>query len=354
MARKNMAKYIIKRLLVMLPILVFVLMVTFFLSRLMDILPVIRKVGFHLDPQELQRLIDLEKKRMGYDLPIYVQFLIYLRNFFSGDWGTSYLIDPDRPVVDFILTIFPKTIELMIIPMIIVPIVAVRLGVISASNKDKSKDTVIRFLAILGGGFPIFFVANVLQFFVGKTLYEFTAAEFDFEIIYSNTPGLKLKGEYFTGFRIIDSIINNDQLFLMDTLVHLILPTIAMSIYALAGITRQTRSSMLDVLDQDYIRTARAKGVLEKDVINKHGLRNALIPTSNLIISGVTGSLLGSLFIETVFVYLGYGYYFVDAVFKADYLLINGFLVFSSIVIITGNIIADVMYTIIDPRIIYF
>ncbi|MFX0081711.1 MAG: hypothetical protein ACFE94_08155, partial [Candidatus Hodarchaeota archaeon] len=135
MAGKNMAKYIVKRLLVMLPILVFVLMVCFFLSRLMDILPVIRKVGFHLDPKELQRLIDLEKRRMGYDLPIFVQFLIYLRNFFSGNWGTSYLIDPDEPVIEFIISIFPKTIELMIFPMIIVPIIAVKLGVISASNK---------------------------------------------------------------------------------------------------------------------------------------------------------------------------------------------------------------------------
>jgi len=354
MKRQNMVKYIGKRILVMIPILVVVLIITFFLSRLMDILPVIRKVGFHLDREELQRLIDVEKKRMGYDLPIYTQLFIYLRNFFTGNWGTSYIIDPDRPVIEFIVSIFPKTIELMIIPMIIVPIIAVKLGVISASNKDKSKDTVIRFLAILGGGFPIFFIANVLQFFVGKTLYEFTAGEFDVEIIYANTPGLFLKGEYYTGFRIIDSMINNDQLYLMDTFTHLVLPTIAMSIASLAGITRQTRSSMLDVLDQDYIRTARAKGVLEKDVINKHGLRNALIPTSNLIIGGITASLLGSLFIETVFVYLGFGYYFVSAVFAGDYLLINGFLVFSAIIIITGNLIADVMYTIIDPRIIYF
>lgn len=349
-----MAKYIVKRLIVMLPILTVVLIITFFLSRLMNVLPVIRKVGFQLDPKELQRLIDMEKRRMGYDKPIYVQLVVYLKNFFTGNWGTSYIIDPDEPVVDFIMSIFPKTIELMIIPTIIVPILAVKLGVISASNKDKSKDTVIRFLAILGGGFPIFFIANVLQFFVGKTLYDFTATELDIEIIYANTPGLTLDGEYFTGFRIIDSVVNNDQLYLMDTLVHLLLPTIAMSIASLAGITRQTRSSMLDVLDQDYIRTARAKGVLEKDVINKHGLRNALLPTSNLIIGGVTGSLLGSLFIETVFVYLGYGYYFVTAVFAADYLLINGFLVFSAIIIISGNVIADVMYTIIDPRIIYF
>ncbi|MFX0028421.1 MAG: ABC transporter permease [Candidatus Hermodarchaeota archaeon] len=353
MPRTNMVKYIFKRILVMIPILLTVLIITFFLSRLMDILPVIRKVGFHLDREELQRLIDVEKKRMGYDLPIYVQLFIYLKNFASGNWGTSYIIDPDEPVLEFIVSIIPKTIELMIIPMIIVPIIAVKLGVISASNKDKSKDTIIRFFAILGGGFPIFFVANVLQFFIGKTLVDFTYGEFDFEIIYANTPGLRLEGEYYTGFRLIDSIINNDQLYLMDTLIHLILPTIAMSITSLAGITRQTRSSMLDVLDQDYIRTARAKGVLEKNVINKHALRNALIPTSNLIIGGIAASLLGSLFIERTFDYLGFGYYFVSAVFAADYLLINGFLVFSAIIIISGNLIADVMYTIIDPRIIY-
>ena len=337
----------------MFPILIIVLIITFILSRFMDILPVIRSVGFNLDPEELRRLIELEKQRMGYDLPLMQQLGIYLMNFFTGNWGNSYTVMKDTPVIEFIMSIFPKTIELMIIPIIIVPIIAVKLGVVSAKNKDNSKDTIIRFVAILGAGFPIFFIGNIVQTFVGRILYFFTYGEFDMDIMWSNAIGLDMRGRYYTGFRLIDSILNNDQLFLMDSLLHLILPTVCISIVSLAGITRLTRSTMLDVLDQDFIRTARAKGVPEEEVINRHALRNALIPTSNLIVGGTASAILGSLFIETVFDYLGFGYYFVRSVFLADYLLINGMLVFSSIIIIAGTLIADVLYTIIDPRIVY-
>ena len=355
MARQtqNMIKYIIKRILLMVPILIAVLIITFILSRFMDIFPVIYKVGFNKDWDELQRMIEREERRMGFDKPLFIQLLMYLGNFFTGNWGDSYIVQEETPVIKVIGSIFPKTIELMIIPIIVVPIIAVKLGIVSAKNKDKKKDNVIRLISVLGVGFPVFFIGNVLQIFLGKILYYFTYGEFDMEIIYSNTPGFNMKGHYYTGFRIIDSILNNDQIFLMDTLLHLIVPVICISFVSLAGITRQTRSSMLDVLQQDYIRTARAKGVLEKDVINKHSLRNALIPTSNLIIGGITNALLGSIFIEIVFNYLGFGYYFIRSIFLGDYLLINGFLVFSCLIVITGTLIADVMYTIIDPRIIY-
>lgn len=350
---KNMVFYIIKRIMIMFPILIIVLIITFILSRFMDILPVIRSVGFYLDPDELRRMIELEKQRMGYDLPLFQQLGIYLMNFFTGNWGDSYTVEKGTPVIEFIIKVFPKTIELMIIPIIIVPIIAIKLGVVSAKNKDKSKDNLIRFAAILGAGFPVFFIANMLQIFIGRTMYFFTYGEFDMDIMWSNALSFDMNGRYYTGFRLIDSILNNDQVFLMDSLIHLILPVVCMSIVSLAGITRLTRSTMLDVLDQDFIRTARAKGVPEREVINRHALRNALIPTSNLIVGGTAGAILGSLFIETVFDYLGFGYYFVRSVFLGDYLLINGFLVFSSIIIISGTLIADVLYTIIDPRIVY-
>ncbi|MFW9874363.1 MAG: ABC transporter permease, partial [Candidatus Thorarchaeota archaeon] len=142
-------------------------------------------------------------------------------------------------------------------------------------------------------------------------------------------------------------------IYLWDTLIHLVLPVFCMIFISLSGVTRQTRSSMLDVLDQDYVRTARAKGVIEKDVINKHALRNAILPTSHLIIGGTAAALLGSLFVEVTFNYTGMGFYFLMAIYGGDYLVINGFLVFSTIIIISGTLIADVAYTIIDPRIIY-
>ncbi len=171
--------------------------------------------------------------------------------------------------------------------------------------------------------------------------------------IFAIIPIVFYIGNYGTKFRFIDSIIFNKPIFLWDTIIHLILPTLSMVLISLSGITRQTRSSMLDVLNQDYIRTARSKGVPDNKVINKHALRNALIPTSNLIIMGVAYSLLGTLFIEQIYNYKGFGLTLVNAIFAGDFVLINGCVFFASIIILIGTLVADVMYTIIDPRIIY-
>lgn len=352
MARQaqNMMKYIIKRILMIIPMLIAVLIFTWLLSHMMSANPIANKLGQNMDPEVYMR----EMEKLGYFDPWYEQLGNYLLNFFTGNWGQSYIVQPNRDVLEIIGAIFPKTIELMIIPMIIVPIVAVKLGVSSAKHKNKPKDTLIRGFAIIGAGLPVFYIAVLLQLFVGLTLKYFTYGGIYIEVFYPNTPGLPYPvppGGVSTGFRILDSILYNDLNYLWDTLVHLILPTICMFFVGLAGITRQTRSSMLDVLEQDYIRTARAKGVQESGVINKHALRNALIPTSNLIIGGVAGSLLGSIFVEWTFNYRGFGYWFVTSVFSGDYLVINGLLVFSVIIVLMGTLVTDVMYTIIDPRI---
>jgi len=349
---QNMIKYIIKRILIMFPMLIAVLIFTWLLSHMMSVNPISNKIGFVLDPEVYER----ELRRIGYYDPWYVKLGNYLRDFFTGQWGESYIVQPNKQVLQIITEVFPKTLELMIFPIVIVPIIAVKLGISSAKNKNKPKDIFIRFAAILGSGFPVFWIATLLQRFVGIGIRNFTYGVIDIEVVFGNTPGLPLpvpSGGFSTGFRIIDSFLYNDPIYLWDTLIHLFLPMICMTIVSLAGITRLTRSSMLEVMDQDYIRTARAKGVLEKNVINKHALRNALLPTSNLIIGGTAASLLGSLFIEVSFNYRGFGYYMVQAIFAGDYLLINGLLVFSIIIILTGTLVTDVMYTIIDPRIIY-
>jgi len=349
---RNMMKYIIKRILLMVPILLAVLIFTFILSNMMAVSPFLNKMAGVLDKDALDR----ELKRVGFWDPWYVKLGIYLKNFFTGDWGNSVIVLPDKPVIDVITQIFPRTIELMLFSIIIVPIIAIKLGVTSAINKNKPKDTIIRGMAILGAGFPVFYIASLVQIFVGLQLRDFTYGGIYIPVVYANNPSLPFPtpdGGPGTGFRFIDSILYNDQVFLWDTVIHLILPVFCMIFVSLSGVTRQTRSSMLDVLDQDYIRTARAKGVKEKDVINKHALRNGILPTSHLIIGGTAGALLGSLFVEVTFNYRGMGYYFLTAIYSGDYLVINGFLVFSTIIIISGTLIADVAYTIIDPRIIY-
>lgn len=349
---QSMIKYIVKRIIVMIPMLIAVLIFTWLLSHAMSVNPITNKIGFTLDPDVYER----ELRRLGFYDPWYIKLGKYLRDFFTGQWGESYIVSPNKQVVEIIATVFPKTIELMIFPIVIVPIIAVKLGVLSAKNKNKGKDVIIRFAAIIGAGFPVFWIATLLQRFVGIGIRNFTYGVIDIEAVFSNSPGLAKPvppGGFSTGFRIIDSFLYNDPIYLWDTLIHLLLPMICMTIVSLAGITRLTRSTMLEVMDQDYIRTARAKGVLERDVINRHALRNALLPTSNLIIGGTAAALLGSLFVEVTFNYRGFGWHMVQAIFTGDYLVINGLLVFSVIIILVGTLVTDVMYTIIDPRIVY-
>jgi len=445
--------------------------------------PIINRLGMVRDPA----IYALEMERLGLNDPWYIQLSNYILDFFTGNLGKSYTLFPDKPVSELLLQIFPKTIELMIIPIILVPIIAVKLGVTSARNRNRRKDILIRFVAVFGAGFPSFWVAGLLQYYFGVYLKESTFNQFDIDIMGANSltstyteiipptyimnsaltlflfcivgviliyRGIKIRksktlkfinrrrsviyivlglagfiflfipsliiifiypssvyfycitiefliafitlivygllskvfkknaksknilgllltfsgilvgivgtvpivlfvSSYGTQFRTIDSIIFNDPLFFWDTLGHLILPALSMTFVSLAGITRLTRSSMLDVLNQDYIRTARAKGVPEKDVINRHALRNALIPTSNLIIGGTAAALLGSVYIETIFNYQGFGYVLFDAIWNGDIPIINGCILYASLIIISSNLIADVMYTIIDPRIVY-
>jgi peptide/nickel transport system permease protein len=313
--------------------------------------PILFKVGFN-NPE----ILEAERIRVGYYDPWYIKLLIYLRDFFTGNWGESYILDEGKPVLEFIGEIFPKTLELMIIPIILTPIIAVKMGATAARHKDKTKDNIIRVITILAAGFPLFWIATMLQIGFGVYLTAFTNGQFEIPVLLTNSGDYSYPGPtggFRTGFRIIDSIIYNDQAFLWDTVLHLILPSICMVFVSLAGIARLTRSSMLEILDSDYIRTARAKGVEEDDVIQKHALRNALIPTSNLIIGSIAGSILGSIFIEMSFHYKGFGWWFLDAIYRGDYLVINGLMVFAIIVTLVGILVTDVMYTIIDPRITY-
>ncbi|KKL65952.1 hypothetical protein LCGC14_2149840 [marine sediment metagenome] len=353
MARQatNMVKYIIKRILLMIPMLVIALIMTWILSHMMTVNPTLNRVGI-TDPYALE----MERQRVGYYDPWFVKLALFLRNFFTGDWGESYILKPGKPVITLISEIFPKTIELMILPSIIAPIIAVKLGAKAASNKDQAKDSIIRFISIIGAAFPVFWFAAVTQVGFGVYINEMTGGQLNVPVMLTNSAGFLSPaptGGFKTNFRIIDAIIYNDQAFLWDTILHLILPSICMTFIGLSGLTALTRSSMLEVLDQDYIRTARAKGVEEDTVINKHGLRNALLPSSDKIIGSFLGAFLGSLFIESVFAYEGFGYYLIQSILQGDYLVLTGLTVFTVIFTLVGTLISDVAYTIIDPRITY-
>jgi len=347
---KNMLMYITKRILVMIVMVFFVLVATFFLTHLMQVNPVLNKMNS--DPRVPDIVYLQELARTGYNKPIFEKFFIYLSNFFQGNWGTSYIVADGVPVTTLIAQVFPQTIELVIIPIILIPIISVKLGISSAIHRNKWQDSIIRGVIMLGVCVPIFFLATLIQLFASNVISVYTFGVIDLETTSANSINVYYTNRL-TGFRLIDAFLFNDQGLLQDSLLHLILPSIASIIVSLAGISRQTRASMLDVMRKDYVRTARAKGVAEKDVINKHTLRNALIPTSNEIIGLVAGLLLGSLFTELIFNYKGMGWYLYKAIRGGDYTVITGIIIIDSIIILSGTLIADILYTVIDPRIVY-
>ena len=342
--------YILKRLIIMIVMIFFVLVATFFLTRFMQVNPVLNKMSS--DPRVPPEVYQQELERTGFNLPIIQQFVIFLSNFFLGNWGTSYIVADGLPVTTLIALIFPKTIELVIIPIIIIPFLSVKLGISSAKHRNKWQDNIIRGVIMLGVCIPIFFLATLLQFFASQVLNVYTYGVINFETSSANSITITY-GTRITGFRFIDAFLLNDQNLLHDSLLHLVLPSIASIIVSLAGISRQTRASMLDVMRKDYVRTARAKGVAEKEVINHHALRNALIPSSNEIVGLVASLLVGSLFLEMIFNYKGMGWYLFAAIQTGDYVVITGIVIIDSIIILSGTLVADILYTVIDPRIVY-
>ena len=279
------------------------------------------------------------------DRPIILQYFKYLGDLFTGNWGYSLSIAQGMKVWDLIMLKLPRTIDIAIFSMIIAAFVGTKTGVISASHRNKPKDTIFRGIALIGVSIPVFYLGVLLQYFFGYILQWFPASGF-------KTWGYD-DPTFVTGFRLIDSLISGEFYYITDYLYHLILPVFCLSFITLAGITRQSRSSMLEVLEQDYIRTARAKGCREKDVINTHAQRNSLIPTITVIGLGFAGLLGGAVLTETTFNLNGIGRLMIDAIRLNEYWILNGLVFVITIIFVSINLAIDVLYAMVDPRIRY-
>lgn len=340
-----MLKYAIKRLIVALPVLFGVLTLSFILSRLMPGDP----VRAHLDLQGIGRPNPAQYAQMerllGLDLPIIVQYFRYLGQLFTGNWGVSVSISRNTPVWQLITTRLPRTIDLTIFSMIIAAYVGIKIGVVSATHRNKPRDTVFRGVALLGVAVPIFFLGMLLQYTIAYLNPIFPAT------YYKNAD--YQDPAVVTGFYMIDALIAGEIYKIPDYLYHLILPVFCLSFVTLASIVRQTRSSMLEVLQQDYVRTARAKGCKEKTVIHSHALKNALIPTVTIIGLNVAGLLSGAVLTETTFGLNGIGMLLVDAIVLTDYWVIDALVFIITIIFVSATLITDMLYAILDPRIRY-
>ncbi|RLI54228.1 MAG: ABC transporter permease [Candidatus Thorarchaeota archaeon] len=335
--------YIIRRLLLAIPVVIGVLAITFVLSYVVGN-PITLYTTERTRPEAIPGII----AEHGLDKPIYIQFFYYLWDLLQGNWGYSRTARMD--VTEAISWKLPATIELAMVAMVFAIIVGIPLGIISATRKDKVPDHVTRVLALAGVSMPIFWFALIMkyvlyyQFFMWGLPYLPEGGRYSYEYI-PYTP--------LTNFVLFDSLITGNFLLFFDALIHLVLPGFALGYLTLAIITRMMRSSMLEVLKEDYITLARSKGLTERVVIYKHALRNAMIPTVTVIGLAFGSLMTGAVLTETIFSWPGLGRWSTRAILTSDIPSINAFTLLVAFIFVGANLIVDLVYGALDPRIRY-
>ncbi|MCB8814850.1 MULTISPECIES: ABC transporter permease [Desulfosporosinus] len=330
-------KSAVKRMSQLLIVLLGVSLVTFLVSHVVPGDPARMLLGQRADAQTLENL----RHVMGLDKPVWLQYFDYLGGLLQGDLGIS--IRTQRPVLSELLTYFPATIELTLFAMGFAVISGVGLGLLSAAYRDTPIDHGTRVLAILGVSTPLFWLGlMVLLLFYKHLGWLPGSGRLDSFI---NPP------TQITGLYVLDSILTGDWVALKSSILHLILPTICLGYIQLATIARLVRASMIEVLEQDYIKTALSNGIPRYRIIYRHALRNALIPTVTLI--GLTfGELLGgAILTETIFTWPGMGKYVVDSISFLDFPAIMGFTILVATIYVIINMVVDLLYPILDPQI---
>ncbi len=333
-----MIKYIIKRLLMLIPVLIGVSIIVFFLLRVCapDPAPVV--LGQHATEASMQEW----REANGLNENIVVQYVNFIKGAVTGDFGESYYTN--NSVLNEIGSRFPATIEIAIFAIIVATVFGIAIGVIAAVKKNSIIDNASMVLSLVGVSIPIFWLGILFIILFVKILGWLPA---------SGRIDSMLRPDGGTGFYLIDTLVQGDFEAFKNALWHLILPGFTLALYTLAIISRMTRSSMLDALNQDYIRTARSKGISEGKVVIKHGLRNALMPIVTVI--GLQfGSLLGgAVLTETVFAWPGIGSYTVECITKSDFPVIQAVVLIIATIFVLMNLIVDIIYAFLDPRIKY-
>lgn len=333
-----MVKYIIKRLLMLIPVLIGVSLIVFVLLRVAapDPAPVV--LGQHASDEAIKEWRDAN----GLNDNIVKQYADFITGAVQGDFGESYYTK--TPVIDEIGSRFPATIEIAVFAIIVASVFGILIGVIAAVKKNSIIDNASMVLSLVGVSIPIFWLGILLIILFTKILGWLPA---------SGRIDVTFTVNDVTGFFLIDTLIAGDFEAFKNAVWHLILPGLTLALYTLAIISRMTRSSMLDTLNQDYIRTARSKGLGEGRVIMRHGLRNALMPIVTVI--GLQfGSLLGgAVLTETVFAWPGIGSYTVDCINKSDFPVIQAVVLIIATIFVLMNLIVDIIYAFLDPRIKY-
>jgi peptide/nickel transport system permease protein len=335
----NLYTYVARRILLMIPILIGITLVAFIVSHAVPADPVIANLGQRA--QDDPSIVGRYRHEWGLDQPLPIQYLTYIWNMIHGNLGVS--ITTRRPVATDLRQFFPATVELATGATIFSVILGVPLGVISAVRRNRPTDHIARVISLIGISTPVFWLGLIALIIFYYHLGWFPGAgQVDSGISVPHTV---------TGMLIVDSLIAGDWQAFFNSLWHLVLPSVVLGSYTLGIVTRMTRGSMLEVLVQDYIRTARAKGVRPATVILRHGLRNAIIPTLTLV-GLLYGSLLsGAVLTETIFAWPGIGRYATTTAGTLDFPAIMGVAILTAFVFVVLNLIVDTLYGVLNPQI---
>ena len=356
-----MTTYIIRRLLLSIPVLFGILFATFALARLIPGDPCRAMLG----EKATKVVCDEFNHRHGLDKPIPVQFGVYVGEIARGEFGTSFRYS--KPITELLKERLPITVELSFAALLVSIFIGIPLGVISAVRHNSWVDVVTMMWANVGVSMPVFWLGLMLAYVFALALKDtpfqlppsgrlsagITTTPF-FE-----TWGMQVKEgtfsftivDFLARMNVLNSVLTADWVLFKDALIHLILPAFALSTIPMALIARMTRSAMLEVLGQDYIRTARAKGMGRRSVILKHAFRNALLPLATVIGLSLGGLLGGAVLTETVFNLSGVGRILYDGITARDYGIVQGFTVVIAMFFVLLNLIVDVSYAYLDPRI---
>ncbi|MBZ8133296.1 ABC transporter permease subunit [Afifella sp. IM 167] len=332
-----MFRFILQRVGLLIPTFIGVSIVAFAFIRLLPGDPIVLLAGERgLTPERYAEL----RQTFGYDQPLVMQYLNYLWGILHGDLGVSTVTK--RGVLSEFLTRFPATLELSFCAIVLATAIGIPAGVFAAVKRGSWFDQSIMGTALVGYSMPIFWWGLLLIILFSGT-WHLTPVSGRIDLIYYFKP--------VTGFMLIDSLLSGQEGAFRSAVSHLILPTVVLATIPLAVIARQTRSAMLEVLGEDYVRTARAKGLEPLRVVGLHALRNALIPVITVIGLQVGVLLAGAILTETIFSWPGIGKWMVDSVFRRDYPVVQGGLLLIAGLVMVVNLIVDLLYGLINPRI---
>ncbi|MHA2402355.1 MAG: ABC transporter permease [Candidatus Kariarchaeaceae archaeon] len=355
--------YVIKRLILLIPMLFGISFITWYLSDIAG-----DPLAPYVSPNQLPLPEELEaelRERYGLNRPWPVRYMEYMLNLLSGDWGNSYALgNRGIPVMSRLQTAFPASIELGLTAMVIALIVGVPAGIYTARTKRPKLKTFVNGVSITGMAIPSFLLAIIVQYLIvqlflglGRTFHDsyimnWAPYHYRYNIWQLAYPRRILFGLLpTTGFLLIDSLLAPDLVLFIDGFFHLITPALIIAVSQILIITRITRNAMVEVLKEDYILLAKAKGLPERIIIYRHALKNAAIQVTTIVSLVLANLLSGVIFVEVVFSWPGLGTFMLAGVKSLDMPTINGFVVFSTLLYVFINLAVDILYGLIDPRI---